>query len=140
MKYLIILSMLLALSGAAFAQGNEAAEEERTYAPVDPAEMPEPTGRNMHDIREKISEVKTVIQNDYEVLLETSPEAMGILTVNFSITPEGSVSDVLVECPVELTDLRENVVTAIEELDFGPAPDQTANLPIEIPFSLSPPQ
>ncbi len=76
MKYLIILSMLLVISGVALAQGNGAGDEEPTYAAVDPAEIPEPTGRDVGSIREKVNEIKTVIQNDYEVLLESSPQAM----------------------------------------------------------------
>ena len=140
MKYLIILSMLLLVSGAAFAQGNAAGDEEPTYAAVDPAEIREPIGRDMSNIREMIGEVKTVIENDYEVLLETTPEATGTLTLRFSITPEGSATDVMVECPLELANLRENVVTTISEIDFGLAPDQIDDIPVSVPFTLSPPE
>jgi TonB family protein len=96
--------------------------------------------RNMSDIRRKINIIKMRVQTAYESLLRSNPGASGTITINFSITPGGSVTGVSVSCPGALSSLQGTVTSAVSSLSFGPAPEQTGNLPVTVPFSLIPPQ
>lgn len=96
--------------------------------------------RNMSDIRRRINVIKMRVQTAYESLLRSNPGASGTITINFSITPSGSVTGVSVSCPGALASLQGTVTSAVSGLNFGPAPEQTANLPVTVPFSLVPPQ
>ncbi len=96
--------------------------------------------RNMSDIRRRINVIKMRVQTAYESLLRTNPGASGTITINFSITPSGSVTGVSVSCPGALASLQGTVTSAVQGLNFGPAPEQTSNLPVTVPFSLVPPQ
>ncbi|MCK5131228.1 MAG: AgmX/PglI C-terminal domain-containing protein [Candidatus Sabulitectum sp.] len=96
--------------------------------------------RNMSDIRRKINIIKMRVQTAYESLLRSNPGASGTITINFSITPGGSVTGVSVSCPGPLASLQGTVTSAVSSLNFGPAPEQTGNLPVTVPFSLVPPQ
>jgi TonB family protein len=126
----MMLVVLMAAAGAAFAQENEPGSEEVTYAPVDP---------ELAVIREKVGEIREVIQSDYEALLETDPEAQGTVTVSFSITPEGTVTDVVVDCPDELEGIEAGITEALNELEFDVS-ERSENLPVTIPFDLMPPE
>ena len=110
------------LTGAAFAQENDLVH------------------RDMDEIRVKINEIKEVVQRDYEALLATDPEASGTITVSFLITPVGTVADVSIDCPGELTVIREDIISVLEEIDFGPVPDQIEDIPVTVPFTLTPPE
>ena len=94
----------------------------------------------MSDVKNSIDEIKTQIQSDYEVLLETDPAASGRISVSFSVTPEGTVTEVLVVCPEELAGLQTSILSSVEELDFGPSSGQTEDIPVAVPFTLTPPQ
>jgi len=96
--------------------------------------------RNMSDIRRKINIIKMRVQTAYESLLRSNPGASGTITINFSITPGGSVTGVSVSCPGALSSLQGTVTSAVSSLNFGSAPEQTGNLPVTVPFSLVPPQ
>ncbi|PIE51187.1 hypothetical protein CSA37_13035 [Candidatus Fermentibacteria bacterium] len=96
--------------------------------------------RNMSDIRRRVNVIKMRVQTAYESLLRTNPGAGGTITINFSITPSGSVTGVSVSCPGPLSSLQSTVTSAIQGLNFGPAPEQTGNLPVTVPFNLVPPQ
>ncbi len=96
--------------------------------------------RNMTDIRRKINVIKMRVQTAYESLLRSNPGASGTITISFSITPGGSVTGVSVSCPGGLASLQGTVTAAVNSLNFGPAPEQTGNLPVTVPFSLVPPQ
>ncbi len=96
--------------------------------------------RNMSEIRRRINVIKMRVQTAYESLLRTNPGAAGTITINFSITPSGSVTGVSVSAPGALSGLQGTVTSAVQGLNFGPAPEQTANLPVTVPFSLVPPQ
>lgn len=96
--------------------------------------------RNMSDIRRKINIIKMRVQTAYESLLRSNPGASGTITIDFSITPGGSVTGVSVGCPGPLASLQGTVTSAVSSLNFGPAPEQTGNLPVTVPFSLVPPQ
>ena len=96
--------------------------------------------RNMSDIRRKINIIKMRVQTAYESLLRTNPGASGTITISFSITPGGSVTGVSVSCPGALGGLQGTVTSAVNSLNFGPAPEQTGNLPVTVPFNLVPPQ
>lgn len=96
--------------------------------------------RNMSDIRRKINIIKMRVQTAYESLLRSNPGASGTITISFSITPGGSVTGVSVSCPGALGGLQSTVTSAVNSLNFGPAPEQTGNLPVTVPFSLVPPQ
>ena len=96
--------------------------------------------RNMTDIRRKINVIKMRVQTAYESLLRSDPGASGIITISFSITPSGSVTGVSVSCPGSLANLQGTVTSAVNSLNFGPAPEQTSNLPVTVPFELRPPQ
>ncbi len=96
--------------------------------------------RNMSDIRRRINVIKMRVQTAYESLLRSNPGASGTITINFSITPGGSVTGVSVSCPGALSSLQGTVTSAVSSLNFGPAPEQTGNLPVTVPFSLVPPQ
>lgn len=96
--------------------------------------------RNMSEIRRRINVIKMRVQTAYESLLRSNPGAAGTITINFSITPSGSVTGVSVSAPGALSGLQGTVTAAVQGLNFGPAPEQTANLPVTVPFSLVPPQ
>lgn len=136
MKYLMIIALLSISAGTALAQEPVGNAVETTHDVVEQS----PDGRDIGSIRVKINEIKTVVQTDYEVLLATNPDAEGTITLSFSIAPEGAVSDALVECTEDLLSLQAAILTTVEELDFGIAPDQTEGIPITVPFTLTPPQ
>ena len=136
MKYLIIIALLSIAAGTALAQESAGNVPEATYVPIEES----PDGRDLVSIRAMVNEIKTVVQTDYEVLLATNPEAEGTITLSFSIAPEGTVSDAVVECTEDLVTLQADILTVVEALDFGIAPDQTENIPVTVPFTLSPPQ
>jgi TonB family protein len=96
--------------------------------------------RNMSDIRRQINVIRMRVQTAYESLLRTNPGASGTITINFSITPSGSVTGVSVSCPSALASLQGTITSAVQGLNFGPAPQQTSNLPVTVPFNLVPPQ
>ena len=136
MKYLMIIALLSIAAGTALAQEPVGNAVEATYDVIEQS----PDGRDIGSIRVKINEIKTLVQTDYEVLLAANPEAEGTITLSFSIAPEGAVSDAVVECTEDLVTLQEDILTTVEELDFGIAPDQTESIPITVPFTLTPPQ
>ncbi|MCK5133177.1 MAG: AgmX/PglI C-terminal domain-containing protein [Candidatus Sabulitectum sp.] len=145
MRYFMILVLLMLLvAGTVFGQEiiatDEAVISEPVFAIAEVEDPIESTGRDMSSIRRKISEIKEVVQTDYEVLLATNPEVGGTITISFSITPEGTVVDAYVDSPEELSTLREDILSVLAELDFGPASDQTEDIPVTIPFTLNPPQ
>lgn len=140
MRYLMILVPAVLLAGTALAQETVNNEEEPNYAAIENEDRSEPADRDLDNIRGRINEIKEMVQTDYEVLLAADPEASGTITISFSITPEGAVAEPSVDCPEELTALRADIVSVLEELDFGVAPDQTEDIPIEVPFTLTPPQ
>ncbi|MCK5787273.1 MAG: hypothetical protein KAH54_12045 [Candidatus Sabulitectum sp.] len=122
MRIFVMLVITALLTGAAFAQENDLVH------------------RDMDEIRVKINEIKEVVQRDYEALLATDPEASGTITVSFLITPVGTVADVSIDCPGELTVIREDIISVLEEIDFGPVPDQIEDIPVTVPFTLTPPE
>ncbi len=126
----VITVLLMMVAGAAFGQENATDNETAAYAPVDP---------EIAVIRTKVNDIREVIQADYEVLLETNPEAQGTVAVSFSITPEGIVTDVVIDCPEELSDLEASITEALGELEFEPV-ERTEDLPVTIPFDLMPPE
>jgi TonB family protein len=126
----VMLVLLITAAGAAFAQENEPSSEEVMNAPVDP---------ELAAIREKVGEMKEVVQADYEVLLETNPEAQGTVTVSFSITPEGTVTDTEIDCPEELEAIETSITQVLGDYEFEPS-ERSENLPITVPFELMPPE
>lgn len=126
----MITVLLILVDGVAFAHENATDNEEATHAAVD---------REIAVIRNKVNDIKEVIQADYEVLLVSEPGAQGTVTISFSITPEGAVTDTVVGCPEELSDIEANITKAIGELEFEPT-EHTENLPITVPFDLMPPE
>ncbi len=96
--------------------------------------------RNITDIRGRINVIKMRIQAAYESLLRSNPTAGGVIYINFSITPGGSVTGVSVSAPPELSGLVPTVQSAVSGLNFGPAEGQTSNLDMSVPFNLVPPQ
>lgn len=96
--------------------------------------------RNMTDIRGRINVIKMRIQTAYESLLRTNPMAGGVIYINFSITPSGSVTGVSVSAPGDLASLQTTIQSAVAGLNFGPADGQTSNLDISVPFNLVPPE
>ena len=123
-KISLIFLIVLISVGTVFAQGNADGD----------------LGRNMEEIRGKISELKDVITRDYEILLAENPEAQGIITLSFSIAPDGSVLEPLVECSEVLRSLHEPVLEALKNLEFRPEEDQQEDIPVTIPISLLPPE
>jgi hypothetical protein len=96
--------------------------------------------RNMSEIRQRLNVMKMRIQTAYESLLRNDPTAGGTINISFSITPGGSVAGVSVSCPGSLSSLQATVTSAVNSLNFGPAPEQTSNLPVSVPVRLVPPQ
>jgi len=84
--------------------------------------------------------MKMRIQTAYEGLLRSDPSAGGRISISFAITPSGSVTAVSVSCPGSLASLQATVTSAVNSLNFGPAPEQTSNLPVTVPVNLVPPQ
>ncbi len=99
-----------------------------------------PPDRNIDDIREILDGVKASVQEAYEGLLITEPEASGDIFVRFAITPDGAVTDLEVTCTDGLETLVDPVTETMTSLDFGSCPGQAENLPVSIPISLLPPQ
>ncbi len=93
--------------------------------------------RNMSEIRQRLNVMKMRIQTAYESLLRSDPTAAGTINISFSITPGGSVTDVSVSCPGSLSSLQATVTSAVNSLNFGPAPEQTSNLPVSVPVRLA---
>lgn len=96
--------------------------------------------RNMSEIRQRLNVMKMRIQTAYESLLRNDPTAGGTINISFSITPGGTVTGVSVSCPGSLSSLQATVTSAVNSLNFGPAPEQTSNLPVTVPVRLVPPQ
>ncbi len=94
--------------------------------------------RDMSQIRRKINVIKMRVQSAYEGLLHSDPGVSGTITIQFSITPSGSVTGVSVSG--ELSSMHSAVRSAVSGLNFGPASEQTGNLLVTAPFSLIPPQ
>ncbi len=125
MNKISLISLIVLISvGTVFAQGNADGD----------------LGRNMEEIRGKISELKDVITGDYEILLAENQEAQGTITLSFSIAPDGSVLEPLVECSEVLSPLHEPVLEALKNLEFRPEEDQQEDIPVTIPISLLPPE
>jgi TonB family protein len=130
-KYALMVSVILVLSaGAAHAQQETNGSEVAELAPAD---------AELAVIREKVSDINDIMQSDYEVLLETEPEAGGTITVSFSITPDGTVTDAVVDCPDELAGMETSITEALCELEFEPT-ERSEDLPVTIPFELMPPE
>ncbi len=136
MRYLLIIALLTIAVGTASAQEAAGNTSETTCAPIEQS----PDGRDLGSIRVKVNEIKTVVQTDYEVLLATNPEAEGTVTLSFAIAPEGTVTDAEVECTEDLVSLQADILMAVEELEFEPSSEQTENIPVTVPFTLTPPQ
>lgn len=96
--------------------------------------------RNMSEIRQRLNVMKMRIQTAYESLLRSDPSAGGTINISFSITPSGAVTNVSVSCPGNLASLQATVTSAVNSMNFGPAPEQTSNLPVTVPVRLVPPQ
>lgn len=96
--------------------------------------------RNMSEIRQRLNVLNMRIKTAYEALLRTDPGAGGTINISFSITPGGSVTGVSVSCPPSLAGLQATVTSAVNSMNFGPAPEQTSNLPVSVPVRLVPPQ
>jgi hypothetical protein len=96
--------------------------------------------RSMTDIRGRINVIKMRIQTAYESLLRTNPAASGVIYINFSITPSGSVTGISVNAPGDLASLQPTIQAAVASLNFGPAEGQTSNLDTSVSFNLIPPE
>ncbi|HOA05682.1 MAG TPA: hypothetical protein PLF04_07385 [Candidatus Fermentibacter daniensis] len=96
--------------------------------------------RSMTDIRGRINVIKMRIQTAYESLLRTNPAAGGVIYINFSITPSGSVTGISVNAPGDLASLQPTIQAAVASLNFGPAEGQTSNLDTSVSFNLIPPE
>ncbi|MFO7950673.1 MAG: hypothetical protein R6U36_09920 [Candidatus Fermentibacteraceae bacterium] len=96
--------------------------------------------RDLTDIHRRVNVIKMRVQTAYESLLRSNPSAGGRITLGFSITPGGSVTAVSVNAPGGLSSLRPTIEAAISSVNFGPAPEQTENLPMQVSFNLVPPE
>ncbi len=96
--------------------------------------------RDLTNIRRRVNVIKMRVQTAYESLLRSNPTAGGRITLAFSITPGGSVTAVAVNAPGGLSSLRPTIEAAISSVNFGPAPEQTDNLPMQVSFNLVPPE
>ncbi len=94
--------------------------------------------RDMSQIRAKVRLIERQILTAYEALLRSDPRATGSITVQFFITPSGSVTGIQVDG--ELPSLHETIRFTVSELSFGPCPQQADNLSVTVPFNLIPPQ
>lgn len=97
-------------------------------------------GRTMTDIRRKINMINMRVKRAYEDLLRSDPSAGGTISVNFSITPGGTVTGVSVSAGGSLASLEPAVRAAVQSLNFGPSSEQTANIPMSVPINLVPPE
>lgn len=97
-------------------------------------------GRSMNDIRRKINMINMRVKRAYEDLLRSNPTAGGTISINFSITPSGSVVGVTVSTPSSLSSLEPSVRAAVQSLNFGASSEQTENIPMSVPMSLVPPE
>lgn len=96
-------------------------------------------GRTMNDIRRKTNMIIMRIKRAYEDLLRSNPTASGTISVNFSITPGGSVVNVSVSTPGSLASLTGSVQAAVQSLNFGPSSEQVENIPTGVTLNLVPP-
>ncbi len=97
-------------------------------------------GRTMNDIRRKTNMIIMRIKRAYEDLLRNNPTAAGTISVNFSITPSGSVVAVSVSAPGSLSSLSASVQAAVQSLNFGPSSEQIDNIPTGVTLNLVPPE
>ncbi|MCD4847387.1 MAG: hypothetical protein K8R76_04270 [Candidatus Aegiribacteria sp.] len=97
-------------------------------------------GRTMNDIRRKTNMIIMRIKRAYEDLLRSNPTASGTISVNFSITPGGSVVNVSVSAPGPLSSLTGSVQAAVQSLNFGPSSEQMDNIPTGVTLNLVPPE
>lgn len=123
-KFLTISLIAFFCVGTVFAQGN----------------APSESGRSMEEVRESISELQDIITSDYEILLAEDPEATGTITLKFSIAPDGSLVEPVVECSDALSSLNEPVLEALNNLEFSADEEQVDNIPVTVPITLLPPQ
>ncbi|MCK4504432.1 MAG: hypothetical protein KAW14_02345 [Candidatus Aegiribacteria sp.] len=96
-------------------------------------------GRTMNDIRRKTNMIIMRIKRAYEDLLRSNPTASGTISVNFSITPGGSVVNVSVSTPGSLVSLTGSVQAAVQSLNFGSSSEQVENIPTGVTLNLVPP-
>jgi hypothetical protein len=96
--------------------------------------------RDIASIRRRVQVIKMRVQTAYMNLLRSNPTAGGRITLYFDITPGGSVANVSVQAPSDLSSLKPTIRAAIQAVNFGPAPEQTSNLPMTVPFNLVPPE
>ena len=96
-------------------------------------------GRTMNDIRRKTNMIIMRIKRAYEDLLRNNPTASGTISVNFSITPSGSVVNISVSAPGPLSSLTASVQAAVQSLNFGPSSEQVENIPTGVTLNLVPP-
>lgn len=97
-------------------------------------------GRTMNDIRRKTNMIIMRIKRAYEDLLRSNPTASGTISVNFSITPGGSVVNVSVSAPGALSSLTGSVQAAVQSLNFGASSEQVENIPTGVTLNLVPPE
>ncbi len=94
-------------------------------------------GRTMDDMRRKMDMLREKLEMAYENLLRTDPTAGGTIDVSFSITPDGSVVDVVVSAGDGPASLEAAVRAAVQSLNFGPSDEQTNNIPVTVSIDLA---
>lgn len=92
----------------------------------------------MEEIRGSMREVKDAIWSEYQDLLRTVPDASGNVTVAFTITSVGAISDVVVTSDPGLETLSGAAEDALRGVSFDAGLVEEP-LEISVPFECSPP-
>ncbi len=161
MRIFLVSAVLLMLLSAAGCGGGESAESDDAAVAAEPDEADEGVkesstdngsapdslsdieivqGRPMADIRLELRRINQVLEPAYEELLENNPTASGLIEVNFSITPDGSVTDIVVSPDESLASLASGVEESISAISFETCPEQEENIPITVPIYLIHPE
>lgn len=127
------------------AESDEAAGEIESVTDSDPEQASSSDaeivqGRSMMDIRLKLDEINQVLKPAYEELLENDPAASGLIEISFSITPDGSVTDVVVTPDESLAALATLVEESVSAMAFEASLEQEENIPVTVPIYLVPPE
>lgn len=94
--------------------------------------------RKDEEIQAKLNLLKERIQVLYQGHLRNYPSAGGRMDILFSITPEGSVINISISAPAELSDMIPVVRETISSLEFSWASEQEVNVTVSVPMNLIP--
>jgi len=91
-------------------------------------------------VRVALESVRDAAQEAYEILLDELPDAAGTVTLTFTISRDGFVSDVAVEGDSVLAPVSAVLSSEVSELRFEPLTHSSTPIEICVPFEFRPPE